>query len=114
MHIEQKDEISLWWAWLIWLCAMVVGYGFLLASFAYMRYLGWEHSETMWGVFAAHSVINVILGICLTRYYLPRLGIDWHPMHSTIGEIAAAKLSGIFFWWISWPVTFIKLAFVKI
>ena len=108
-HIEQKEPISLWLAWLIYFAAWFCGYLALAAFFVLSDGYSWHNGEGVMPMFVANSVINIIIGIVLVRYYLPRLGIDWHPMYNPVGGIARAKLGYVFFWWAAWPITFIKI-----
>lgn len=111
--IEQKNEISLWRAWAVYLAAWFIGY-WMIGLYAWYGHKNGLSSDFMfWRFLAIHLVYNVIVGVCLTRYLLPRLGLDWHPLHNTVGEVSSFKLSAVFFWWIFWPVLFVRLFAAK-
>lgn len=114
MDIEHKHAIPLWWAWLVYFFTLFAAYWVNGFALLWLKMQDYTYEEWILLGLVTVSVINFIIGIVLLRYFLPRLGLDWHPMHNTVDDVAGAKISSIFFWWISWPILFIKLFFARL
>lgn len=56
-------------------------------------------------------VIYFIVGIYLTKVYLPEL-IEFHPVWNTIDNLVSVKLRAIFLWPVFYLILLIKLGFL--
>lgn len=64
--------------------------------------------ELFWGSIPLYLVCGLFLG----KFVLNKL-IEFHPVHRTIDNIVATKISNMIFWLFSYPILFLKLAVVK-
>jgi hypothetical protein len=101
--------MNLFKALLYYVCVAGVYWLLITNIFAVLRLVGIDYSDCWNVIIGGYFVCGIFLNFAVHK----RL-VDYHPMHDDVDSVAAAKLSAIFFWPISYPWMLFKFTVTAI